>query len=597
MTAYRAPLDDMMFAATELAGLESLARLPAFAEATPDLVAAALEEAGKIGANVLAPLNEIGDRQHSVLENGQVRTPEGFKAAWTQFRDGGWGSLPFEPDYGGQGLPWLVAVAVQEIIGASNMAFSLCPLLTQGTVELLSAHGSPEQKALYLPKLISGEWTGTMNLTEPQAGSDLAQVRAKAVKDGHAWKITGQKIFITYGEHDMADNIVHFVLARAPDAPAGVKGISLFIVPKFLPDVAGKPGARNDLRCVSLERKLGINASPTAIMAFGDNGGATGYLVGEANRGLEYMFTMMNNARLAVGVQGVAIAEAAYQHALAYAKERVQSKPVTRPEGGPATIIHHPDVRRMLMTMKARAEAARGLAYYTAAAIDSARHHPDAASRRQFQSVVDLLIPVVKGWCSEAGIANADLGIQIHGGMGFIEESGAPQFWRDARITAIYEGTNGIQANDLVGRKVARDNGASATAFIAHMRATLAELERAPGESLAVIGRALKDALTALSETTDWILETHGRDPAATAAGSKAYLDLWGISAGGWQMARAALAATSALGANRGHPKFLSAKLATARLFAEQILVKARAYQAMAMAGAQAVMALDEDQF
>jgi alkylation response protein AidB-like acyl-CoA dehydrogenase len=595
---YRAPLNDMMFALDDLAGLSGLAGLPGFGEATPDLVAAVLEEAGKLASGVLDPLNAVGDSEGSVLENGIVRTPKGWKEAWDQFRDGGWCSIPFDPDYGGQGLPWLVATAVQEITDSANMAFGLCPMLTKGTVELLCAHGSKEQKDLYLPNLISGHWTGTMNLTEPQAGSDLGQVRTKAAPAGNGtYRVTGQKIFITYGDHELAENIIHFVLARLPDAPPGVKGISLFIVPKYLPAPDGRPGARNDLRCVSLEHKLGIHASPTAVMSFGDKEGATGFLVGETGRGLEYMFTMMNNARLAVGLEGVAIAERAYQRAVAYAKERVQGKPVHRKEGGAVSILHHADVRRMLMEMRARTESARALAYYAAAALDRAHAQPEAAQRQEWQAVADLLIPIVKGWCSETGMRVADIGVQVHGGMGFIEETGAAQHLRDARITAIYEGTNGIQANDLVGRKVARDKGAAAGAFIARMRAVLPQLDKTGGPAAQAVKTWLEDGLKALSETTDWVLETHAADPAATAAGSVAYLNLWGVNVCGWLMARSVIEAAKSLALGQGNAKHLSAKLVTARFFAEQILSQARSFQAAATAGAEAVMALEEDQF
>ncbi|TAN52658.1 MAG: acyl-CoA dehydrogenase, partial [Rhodospirillales bacterium] len=423
MMAYRAPVDEMLFVMNELAGLPEIASLPAFAEATPDLVSAVLTEAGRLASGVLDPLNPIGDREGSRLENGVVRTPTGWKEAWDQYCDGGWCTLPFDPAYGGQGLPWLVAIAVQEITDSANMAFGLCPMLTKGTVELLSAHGTKAQKDVFLPHLISGQWTGTMNLTEPQAGSDLSQVRTKATRAGDGtYRITGQKIFITYGDHELAENIVHFVLARLPDAPQGVKGISLFVVPKFLPNPDGTPGHRNDARCVSLEHKLGIHASPTAVMSFGDNLGAIGFLVGEENRGLEYMFTMMNNARLAVGLEGVAIAERAYQHAVDYARERVQSKPLGGQAQPGATIIAHADVRRMLMDMRSRTEAARALAYFAAGAIDRAHHLKSAEARQEWQSVVDLMIPVTKGWCSETGIHVADTGVQVHGGMGYIEE-------------------------------------------------------------------------------------------------------------------------------------------------------------------------------
>ncbi|MBL8673291.1 MAG: acyl-CoA dehydrogenase, partial [Rhodospirillales bacterium] len=422
---YAAPLADIRFSLRELADLPGVAALPGYENATEDMVDAVLEEAGKLSANVLAPLNRVGDKQGAKLENGVVRTPEGFAAAYRQFVDGGWNALPFDPEYGGQGMPWLLATAVQEMWQSANMGFGLVLLLNQGAIDAIHHHGSAEQKAVYLPKMISGEWTGTMNLTEPQAGSDLGQLRSKAVREGGHYRVSGQKIFITYGEHDMAENIVHLVLARTPDAPAGVRGISLFIVPKFLPKADGTPGERNDLRCISLEHKLGIHASPTAVMSFGENGGAVGYLVGEEGRGLSYMFTMMNNARLAVGVQGLSVAERAYQQAVAYARSRVQSKDDTRSDPKSVSIIHHADIRRMLMTMRSQIEAMRALAYHTAAGIDGALRHPDAATRRKAQDRVDLLIPVVKAWSTDLGNEIASLGVQIHGGMGFIEETGA----------------------------------------------------------------------------------------------------------------------------------------------------------------------------
>ncbi|MBF0167150.1 MAG: acyl-CoA dehydrogenase [Alphaproteobacteria bacterium] len=593
--AYRAPVDEMLFVMNELAGLPDLAGLPAFAEATPDLVSAVLTEAGRLASGILAPLNPVGDREGSHLENGIVRTPKGWKEAWEQYRDGGWCTLPFDPDYGGQGLPWLVAIAVQELTDSANMAFGLCPMLTKGTVELLSHHGTKAQKEVYLSKLISGQWTGTMNLTEPQAGSDLSQVRCKAERAGDgSYRLSGQKIFITYGDHELAENIIHFVLARLPDAPAGVKGISLFLVPKFLPNADGTPGPRNDVRCVSLEHKLGIHASPTCVMSFGDHLGAVGLLIGEENRGLEYMFTMMNNARLAVGLEGVAIAERAYQLAVDYARERVQSKPLGASAKPNATIIAHADVRRMLMDMRARTEAARALAYFAAGAIDRANHLEGAVGRQEWRSVVDLMIPVVKGWCSETGIHVANTGVQVHGGMGYIEETGAAQYLRDARITAIYEGTNGIQANDLVGRKVGRDQGAAARAMIARMWQTEALLEREQGEVFHILRTRMGEGLEALSAATDWVAATYATDPVATAAGSFAYLNLWGIVAGGWLLAQGALAAERNKAAN---PSFAKAKLITARFFAEQYLTQAQALKTAVMAGKDAVMGLDEEAF
>ncbi|MFQ6017378.1 MAG: acyl-CoA dehydrogenase family protein, partial [Kiloniellaceae bacterium] len=457
MTAYTAPIAEMRFVLDELAGLGEIAGFPGYEEAQPDLVGAVLEQAGRLAAEVLAPLNQPGDREGARYENGVVRTPKGFPEAYAQFVASGWGALPFDPAYGGQGLPWVVAMAVQEMWNSANLSFALAPLLTQGAVELLLAHGADRQKALYLPKMVSGEWTGTMDLTEPQAGSDLGALKTRAVMSGDHYLIAGQKVFISWGEHDCAENIVHMVLARTPDAPDGTAGISLFMVPKFLVNPDGSLGARNDLRCVSIERKLGIHASPTCVMAYGDSGGAVGLLVGAENRGLECMFTMMNYARLAVGIQGLAIAERAYQQALAYARDRIQGRPIDSTDRTPVPIIRHPDVRRMLMTMKANNEAMRALAYTATAALDRAKRHPDAKRRAENQARVDLLTPVVKAWLTDSGCEMASLGVQIHGGTGFIEETGAAQYYRDARVLPIYEGTNGIQALDLVGRKILRD--------------------------------------------------------------------------------------------------------------------------------------------
>jgi alkylation response protein AidB-like acyl-CoA dehydrogenase len=595
MTSYAAPLADMRFVIQELAELSSVTALPDCAEVTPDLVDAILEEAGRFGAEVLAPLNVIGDRQGCTFENGVVRTPDGVIDAYNQFVEGGWNSVPFDPEYGGQGLPALVSMAVSEVWTAANMAFGLCPMLTQAAAELLHAQGSAWIKATYLPKMVSGEWTGTMNLTEPQAGSDLGRVRARAVPDGDHYRISGQKIFITYGEHDLADNIVHMVLARLPDAPPGVKGISLFLVPKFLVNDDGSLGARNDARCVSIEHKLGINASPTAVMSFGDDDGAIGYLVGEENRGLEHMFLMMNNARLAVGLEGVGIAERAYQQARDYARERVQSALIGGDDPSPVTIVHHPDVQRMLMTMKSQTEAARALAYYVAASLDIARRHPDPEIRSDRQSLADLLTPVVKAWCSDIGIEVANIGIQVHGGMGYIEESGAPQHLRDARIAAIYEGTNGIQANDLVGRKVARDRGAAATAFIAKVRRLDHDLGEVKGEDVAAIRAHLRRAVQDLAEATDWLLETFAGNPRRVAAGAAHYLKLTGIVAGGWLMAKAAMIAERRLAAGDGDPAFLRAKLISARFFADNFLTQSGALKTMFTEGAAALQTLDPE--
>ena len=481
MSQYLAPLADMRFVMNELAGLETIAALPGYEDATADTVAAILEEAAKFAGGVLDPLNQSGDREGARWqEDGSVVTPAGFRDAYRKFCELGWHGLAQDPEYGGQGMPRLVAAALDEMWNASNMAFELCPMLTAGAIEAIERNGSDELKSRYLPKMVAGEWTGTMNLTEPQAGSDLAAVRTRAVPqpDG-TYKLKGSKIFITYGEHDYTDNIVHLVLARTPDAPAGTRGISLFVVPKFLVNADGSLGARNDVRCVSLEHKLGIHASPTAVLAFGDHGGAIGHIVGEENRGLEYMFVMMNLARFGVGMQGVGLADRAYQRAVSYARERVQGRVAGAAKDAGATgIIGHPDVRRMLLTMRACAEAARALGYVTAAALDRAHRHPDAGERERELAFAELMIPIVKGWSTEMAQHVASLGVQVHGGMGFIEESGAAQYLRDARITTIYEGTTGIQANDLIGRKIARDGGKALTATIVAMRDTATQARR-----------------------------------------------------------------------------------------------------------------------
>ncbi|MCB2102120.1 MAG: acyl-CoA dehydrogenase, partial [Rhodobacterales bacterium] len=546
---------------------------------------------------VLAPTNRDGDLNPARLDNGVVRTSPGFKEAYAQFIEAGWNGMPFDPDFGGQGLPWLVSTAVQEVWHAANMSFGLCPMLTQGAVEALLHHADDAIKATYLPKMIAGEWTGTMNLTEPQAGTDLGALRSKAEPEGDHYRISGQKIFITFGEQDYTDNIVHLVLARTPDAPPGPKGISLFVVPKFMVNPDGSLGARNDVRCVSLEHKLGIHGSPTAVMSFGDDGGAIGYLVGQENQGLAHMFTMMNNERLAVGLQGVGVAERAYQAAVSYAKERVQSRALGATGPGPSTIIQHPDVRRMLLTMRALVQAGRALAYYTAAKIDAAERHPDADARRAAQSRVDLLTPVVKAWCSDNAIEVANIGIQVHGGMGFIEETGAAQYLRDARITAIYEGTNGVQANDLIGRKVARDGGAAQRDLIADLRRTAEDLAANGGPDLEAIGDRLTAGTDALERATEWLVPAYGEDPRVPSAGATHYLELMGTVTGGWMLAHAALAAHDRRARGVGDPDFDAAKIATARFFAEHRLCRAAGLAAAFMGGGGTVLAMAEDWF
>ena len=566
---YTAPLADMRFALREVAGMQQIAALPGYEHATDDTIDAVLEEAAKLAGNGLAPLNRDGDKVGAKLENGVVRTAPGFAGIYKEFVEGGWNSLPFDPEFGGQGMPWLLAATVQEMWQAANMGFGLVLLLNQGAIDAIHHHGSADQKSTFLPKMISGEWTGTMNLTEPQAGSDLAQLKSRAVKkDGH-YLVTGQKIFITYGEHDMADNIVHLVLARTPDAPAGVRGISLFIVPKFLVDADGKPGKRNDLRCVSLEHKLGIHASPTCVMSFGDDGGAVGYLVGEEGRGLSYMFTMMNNARLSVGIQGLAIAERAYQQAAAFAKQRVQSKDDGSDKPQPVSIIHHADVRRMLMTMRAQIEAMRALGYYTAAGIDGALKHADRGAAKKIQDRVDLLIPIVKAWFTDLGNEIASTGVQIHGGMGFIEETGAAQHYRDARIAPIYEGTNGIQAIDLVARKLPMAGGAVVRSYFDELRRTVAHVKAANDPAFGTTGARLSDAVESLDRATTWLLGKLDGSPDAALAGATPYLRLFASAAGGCMLAEDALAGI------RLDDAEAPARIALARFFAENIAVQA----------------------
>jgi len=597
MSEYIAPVRDMQFVLKELAGLEQVAQLPGCEEATPDLVDAVLGEAARFAEEVLSPLNYPGDQEGARWHDKVVTMPAGFKEAYKLFVDSGWAALAAEPEWGGQGLPKVVSAAVSEMWKSANHSFSLCPLLTAGAIEALVLRGSDELKATYLEKMVSGVWTGTMNLTEPNAGSDLAAVRTRAEPqaDG-SYRIYGQKIFITYGEHDMAENIVHLVLARTPDAPEGVKGISLFVVPKFLVNADGSLGARNDAYCVSIEHKLGIHASPTAIIAFGDHTGAVGYLVGEENRGLEYMFIMMNAARFGVGLEGVAVCERAYQRARDYARERIQSTDVGVRGGPKVPIIRHPDVRRMLMTMKAYAEATRALAYVVAAAHDAAVHHPDVATRKRNQAFVDLMIPVVKGWSTESGVVMASLGIQVHGGMGYVEETGAAQHLRDAQISTIYEGTTGIQANDLIGRKMAREGGSTLKAVIAEMRAFAADIAGHESTPLAAIRRRLTTAVDALEDAGDWLVATSGQDARAAAAGAVPFLKLLGIVAGGWQMARAALVAQKRIDSGDSDP-FYPTKVMTARFYADHVLSEAVAIASSIVDGAEGVLALPEDMF
>ncbi|MFZ6798564.1 acyl-CoA dehydrogenase [Undibacterium sp. Di24W] len=595
--SYVAPQKDMLFVMNELAGLNEVNALPGCEDATAETVEAILEEKARFTSEVIAPLNWAGDQDPSYWKDGQVFTTKGFKEAFKMFGEAGWQGVQHPAEFGGQGLPKLVATPCIEMLHSANLSFALCPLLSDGAIEALLTAGSDADKATYLENLISGKWTGTMNLTEPQAGSDLAMVRTRAVpQDDGTYKVFGTKIFITYGEHDMAENIVHLVLARTPDAPEGVKGISLFIVPKFLVNADGSLGARNDAHCVSIEHKLGIKASPTCVLQFGDNGGAIGTLVGEENRGLEYMFIMMNAARFGVGMQGVAVAERAYQKAVQYAKDRVQSRDLAG-SAGPVSIIHHPDVRRMLMSMRAQIEGSRALAYVAAAMSDKAHHHADAEVRKQNQVAYEFLVPIVKGWSTELSLDVTSTGVQVHGGMGFIEETGAAQHYRDAQILTIYEGTTAIQANDLVGRKTYRDAGAIAKHFIAQVRVVEAELNATGDVNLKAIATQLAIGAKAMEDVVDFVVTNFKSDIKAVFSGSVPYLKLTGVVLGGWQMARAALIAQKKLQAGEGDASFNQAKVATARFFSDHILSTAQGLRSSIVDGSAGVLALSEEQF
>ncbi len=595
MAEYVAPIKEMQFVLKHVVGLDQVNTLPGWEEVTEDVVDAVLEEAGKLAHEVISPLNVVGDRQGAKWKDGVVTTPPGFKEAYAQYVGAGWGNIQSPEKYGGQGLPHLLATPIEEMWGAANLAFKLCPMLTQGAIEAISHVGPDSLRERFLPNMVSGKWTGTMNLTEPQAGSDLSLVRTKATPqpDG-SYKLKGQKIFITYGEHDYTENIIHLVLARIEGAPEGVKGISLFAVPKFHVKPDGAIGARNDVKCVSIEHKLGIHASPTAVMAYGENEGAIGYIVGEPHRGLEYMFIMMNAARLSVGLEGVAVGERAYQRALAWSRDRMQGRPAGVQGAKTSPIIQHPDVKRMLLTMKSTTEAMRALAYWTSALLDISRKHPDESERRRAQTLVDLLIPVVKGWSTEMGIEVATLGIQVHGGMGFIEETGAAQHLRDARITTIYEGTTGIQANDLVGRKMGREEGRTALALIVEMEKLLPTLAASSDANLKSIGDSLAAAVGKLRETVQWVSKTFPSNPAAVAAGSVYVLKLMGITLGGWMLARSAEIASRQLGKGEGDPAFLKSKILTARFFADHVMSQAASLATAITRGSESVLAVEE---
>ncbi len=601
MSDYRAPVKDMRFVMDELAGFKELSQLPGYEDATPDLADAVLEEAAKFAGEVLAPLNRIGDKEGCKLTPNGVTTPAGWKEAYKQFCAAGWNGVSSPADFGGQGLPDSLGVAIKEMVCSANLSFSLGPLLTTGAVEALITCASDELKAIYLEKMVTGEWTGTMNLTEPQAGSDLALIRSRAEPqaDG-SYRVFGQKIFITYGDHDMTDNIVHLVLARLPDAPAGVKGISMFLVPKFLVNADGSLGARNDAYCVSIEHKLGIHASPTCVMAYGDEGtfggGAVGYLLGEANRGLEYMFIMMNEARLGVGLQGIALGERAYQQALAFARERKQGRDALTGEAL-VTIDKHPDIRRMLMLMKCRVEACRAMAYYASGLLDRAHAVEDAEEKKRHLYLAEFMIPIVKGGGTEMGIEVTSLGIQIYGGMGFIEETGAAQHWRDSRITTIYEGTTGIQANDLLFRKLMRDQGATARVVFGEIAATAKALGASPRPELQAIAQRLGEALQAWVKATEWLAANAKTGLSGVLTAAVPYLHLAVTVSGGWFMGKAALAAAGYLDKGEGDQTFYRAKIATAHFYADQMLPQAGAYGETVRAGDAALAGIGDEVF
>ena len=594
MTVYNAPVEEINFLLANVMSMDEISQLPGFEEATPDMVEAILTEAGRFFSDVVAPTNQLADEQGSRVENRAVVTAPVLDGIYQQLAEAGWCSLSDDPQYGGQGMPSVLGVAVREMTQSANLAFSLCPMLTEGVITAISKYGSDAQKDLYLPKLISGEWTGTMNLTESQAGSDLAAVRSKAVPEGDHYRISGEKIFITWGDHQYTDNMVHLVLARTPDAPEGVRGISLFIVPKFVLNDDGAIGERNDVYPASVEHKLGIHASPTCVLSFGADEGAVGYLIGEENEGLKYMFAMMNHARLGVGLQGVSISERAYQQAVDYARERVQG---AVPGDSKATIIKHPDVRRMLMHMRALTEGGRALAYSAMSHEDRAMKTEDADQAAYHHRRVELLTPLVKGWCTEIGMEVTSIGVQVHGGMGFIEETGAAQHMRDARILPIYEGTNGIQAMDLVGRKFLRDGGSSAKELLTELAGTVAELKAADNDKLTIIAQALESSLAACQQTAEFIGANAADD--WTTPGSAAYnfLMLMGTTVAGSLMAEAALAAVKLNEAGEGNRSFNDAKLITATFFAQQIMPRNIAYAAAACSGSGATMALDEEAF
>ena len=591
MPEYQAPIADMKFVLRELVDMDLLAQLPGFAEMTPDVAESVLDEAAKFAGAVLSPLNRSGDLEGVRWQDGQVLTAGGWKQAYARFAADGWHALSCPAEFGGQNLPRALSALIEEMWNGANVAFALCPMLTRGAIDALELGGTEAQRDLYLPKMVSGEWTGTMNLTESQAGSDLSAVRTRAVPTGDGrYLVTGQKIFITYGEHDLTGNIIHLVLARVAGAPDGVKGTSLFLVPKFLVNADGSLGARNDVHCLSVEHKLGIHASPTCVLAFGQNGGAVAELIGEENRGLEYMFIMMNAARYSVGIEGVGLSERAYQTALAYARERIQGTEAGIRGGPRVPILRHPDVRRMLLMMKSQTEAMRALAGVVAVSLDAARLHPNAEERARHQARADLMIPVIKGWCTENSVDIASLGIQVHGGVGFVEETGAAQYLRDARITPIYEGTTAIQANDLIGRKLARDGGAAAQTVVAEMRALARALSA--DAKLSGLAPALSAAVDALEQAIGYVVGNYATDIRAVSVGAVPMLKLFGIVAGGWQLLRSASIAQQRLAdASGSDAAFYAAKISSARFYADYVLSQAAGLAHGIMHGAAGALA------
>jgi len=595
MGEYNAPLKDMSFVLNNVVDLDDLISIEKFEHAESDVVGAVLEEAAKLSGNVLSPLNKVGDLAGTSVRDGVVTSPEGWAEAYAQFVEGGWNGIAAPEEFDGGSMPQAVSLATVEMWNAANLAFALCPLLTQGAIESIIAHGSAEQQDTYLKKLVSGEWTATMNLTESHAGSDVGALRSKAEPaDDGSWRISGQKIFITYGEHEMAENIIHLVLARTPGSPAGTRGISLFIVPKFLVNEDGSLGVRNDLTCVSVEEKIGIHASPTCVMSYGDNGNCVGYLLGGENAGMACMFTMMNNARLNVGLQGLAVAERAYQQAVEYARERKQGRAIGAAKGESSPIIKHADVRRMLMTMKAQIEAMRCLVYLNGTCLDKGHYHPDEDVRTSSMGLAELLTPLSKAWCTDLGVELASAAVQVHGGMGFIEETGVGQYYRDARILPIYEGTNGIQALDLIGRKLSLQGGAPVKNLINDMEA-LAHQMSGEDENFCTISRQLGVAVTALKEATDWMYENAARDPQAAPAGATPYLRMFAVTVGGYLMAKSAIKAQELLSAGDPDTDFLKGKIITAKFFATQVLPQAAALLGPVTEGADLLFAIEED--